>query len=71
MADIGDAEAGHVLLLFDEADSVLGKRSSEMRGSNDRNANLETNFILARLEQFQGVAFFTTNLAAARPVRRG
>src|SRR6185312_13371372 len=41
------AEAGHVLLLFDEADSVLGKRSSDMKSSNDRHANLETNFILA------------------------
>ena len=59
------AEAGHVMLLFDEADSVLGKRSSDMKSSNDRHANLETNFILARLEQFQGIAIFTTNLASA------
>lgn len=59
------AEAGHVLLLFDEADSVLGKRTADLKTSNDRNANLETNFILARLEQFQGIAFFTTNLASA------
>jgi len=59
------AEAGHVLLLFDEADTVLGKRSTEMRGANDRHANLETNFILARLEQFHGIAVFTTNIASA------
>lgn len=59
------AEVGHVLLLFDEADSVLGKRSAEIRSSNDRHANLETNFILARLEQFQGMAVFTSNLASA------
>ena len=59
------AEAGHVLLLFDEADSILGKRTTEMRSSNDRHANLETNFILARLEQFQGIAIFTTNIASA------
>ena len=58
------AEAGHVLLLFDEADTILGKRS-EVKSSNDRNANLETNYILARLEQFQGIALFTTNLASA------
>jgi hypothetical protein len=58
------AEAGHVLLLFDEADSVLAKRSS-VESSNDRHANLETNFILARLEQFHGIAFFTTNLASS------
>jgi ATPase family associated with various cellular activities (AAA)/Winged helix domain, variant len=59
------AEAGHVLLLFDEADSILGKRSSDIRSSNDRHANLETNFILARIEQFQGIALFTTNLPSA------
>jgi ATPase family associated with various cellular activities (AAA) len=59
------AEAGHALLLFDEADTVLGRRTTDVRSSNDRNANLETNFILARLEQFQGLAAFTTNLASA------
>ncbi len=59
------AEAGHVVLLFDEADTILGRRSADVRSSNDRHANLETNFILARLEQFQGIAFFTTNLASA------
>jgi AAA+ superfamily predicted ATPase len=59
------AEAGHVLLLFDEADSLLARRTGEVKSSNDRHANLETNFILARLEQFEGVAFFTTNLASA------
>ena len=59
------AEAGHVLLLFDEADSVLCRRSSDVKSSNDRYANMETNFILARLEQFSGVACFTTNLPSA------
>jgi hypothetical protein len=59
------AEAGHAMLLFDEADTLLGKRTADVRSSNDRNANMETNFILARLEQFQGVAAFTTNLASA------
>jgi hypothetical protein len=59
------AEAGHVLLLFDEADSILGKRTSNIQHSNDRHANLETNFILARIEQFNGIAFFTTNLPSA------
>jgi AAA+ superfamily predicted ATPase len=59
------AEAGHVMLLFDEADSLFAKRTADVRSSNDRYANQETNFILARLEQFEGVAFFTTNLANA------
>lgn len=59
------AEAGHVLLLFDEADSILGKRTMDVRNANDKHANMETNFILARLEQFHGVAVFTTNIASA------
>jgi AAA+ superfamily predicted ATPase len=59
------AEAGHVVLLFDEADSLLAKRTGDVKSSNDRHANLETNFILARLEQFEGIALFTTNLASA------
>jgi SpoVK/Ycf46/Vps4 family AAA+-type ATPase len=59
------AEAGHVFLLFDEADTILGKRSTDVRSSNDRYANMETNFVLARLEQFQGIAIFTTNLPSA------
>ncbi|HVV88706.1 MAG TPA: AAA family ATPase [Kofleriaceae bacterium] len=59
------AEAGHVLLLFDEADTLLGRRTAEIRSANDRHANLETNFILARIESFQGIAVFTTNLASA------
>jgi ATP-dependent 26S proteasome regulatory subunit len=59
------AEAGHVLLLFDEADAVLGKRTSDVRSGNDRHANLETNFLLTRLEQFHGIAVFTTNIASA------
>jgi SpoVK/Ycf46/Vps4 family AAA+-type ATPase len=59
------AEAGHVLILFDEADTVLGRRTVEVRSANDRYANLETNFLLARIEQFQGIAIFTTNLASA------
>ena len=59
------AEAGHVMLLFDEADTILGKRTTDVRSSNDRYANLETNYVLARLEQFHGTAIFTTNLASA------
>lgn len=54
------AEAGHVVLLFDEADSLFGKRT-EVKSSNDRYANQETNYLLQRLETFRGVAVLTTN----------
>jgi DNA replication protein DnaC len=55
------AEEGQVLLLFDEADSLFGKRS-EVKSSNDRYANLEVNYLLQRLDSFEGVAILTTNL---------
>lgn len=55
------AEDGGAILFFDEADSLFGKRS-ETKSSNDRYANMETNYLLQRLEQFRGLAILTTNL---------
>ncbi len=54
------AEAGHAILLFDEADAVFGKRT-EVRTSNDRHANHETNYLLQRLETFAGICILTSN----------
>jgi hypothetical protein len=54
------AEAGHAVLLFDEADSLFGKRT-DVKSSNDRYANLETNYLLQRLETFTGICLLTTN----------
>jgi len=54
------AEATRAILLFDEADSLFGKRT-EVKSSNDRYANLEVNYLLQRLETFTGVCFLTTN----------
>jgi AAA+ superfamily predicted ATPase len=54
------AEAGHAILLFDEADSLFGKRT-DVKSSNDRNANLETNYLLQRLESFTGICLLTSN----------
>ncbi|MFF9197679.1 ATP-binding protein [Streptomyces sp. NPDC014779] len=51
------------VLLFDEADAVFGKRS-EVRSSHDRYANLESAYLLQRLEAFDGIAVLTTNLRA-------
>jgi hypothetical protein len=59
------AEAGHVLMLFDEADALFGQRSTEMRGATDRYANLEVNFLLQRIERFNGIVILTTNLDAS------
>jgi len=54
------AEAGHAILLFDEADALFGKRT-DVKSSNDRYANLETNYLLQRLESFTGICLLTTN----------
>jgi SpoVK/Ycf46/Vps4 family AAA+-type ATPase len=66
LSDVFDAaEPGHVVLLFNEADSLFGKRTSDVKSSNDRYANLETNYLLQRLERFNGLAILTTNLTSA------
>lgn len=54
------ADEGGAILLFDEADSVFGKRG-ETQGGNDRYANLTTNYLLQRMEAYSGLAILTTN----------
>ncbi|WP_408646696.1 ATP-binding protein [Streptomyces carminius] len=51
------------VLLFDEADAVFGKRS-EVSDARDRYANLESAYLLQRMESFDGIAVLTTNLRA-------
>ena len=58
-----EAEAGHGVLLFDEADALFGRRS-EVRDAHDRYANVEVGFLLQRLEAYTGVSLLTTNLRA-------
>jgi SpoVK/Ycf46/Vps4 family AAA+-type ATPase len=50
--------------LFDEADALFAKRT-EVRSSNDRYANLEVNYLLQRLDAFEGIAILTTNNGGA------
>ena len=54
------AEELDVVLLLDEGDALLGNRT-EVKSANDRYANLETNFLLQRLEHYQGIVIVTTN----------
>ncbi|GAA1847691.1 ATP-binding protein [Actinomadura bangladeshensis] len=58
-----EADRLDAVLLFDEADAVFGKRS-EVKDARDRYANLESAFLLQRLESFDGIAILTTNLRA-------
>jgi hypothetical protein len=56
------AEAGHLALVFDEADALLAKRATVVERANDRFSNLEIAYLLDRLDRFSGVAILTTNL---------
>lgn len=58
------AEQGDIMLLFDEADSIFGKRT-DVKSSVDRYANLEINYLLQRLERFAGVSILTSNFDSA------
>lgn len=58
------AETGGAILLFDEADSLFGKRS-QVKDSRDRYANLEVSYLLQRMEAYQGLSILTTNFKDA------
>lgn len=58
-----EADRTDAVLLFDEADAVFGKRS-EVKDAHDRYANMESAYLLQRLESFDGIALLTTNLRA-------
>jgi hypothetical protein len=57
------AEHAEGVLLFDEADSLFGKRT-EVKDANDRFANQQTNYLLQRIESFDGIALLTSNSRA-------
>ncbi len=62
LAEVFDAaERAQGVLLFDEADALFGRRT-EVRDAHDRYANLETAYLLSRLERFEGLAILSTNL---------
>lgn len=54
------AEDGRAIILFEEADSLFAKRT-EVSSSTDRYANVEVNYLLQKVESFNGVAILTTN----------
>jgi hypothetical protein len=54
------AEQNEVLLLFDEADSLFGKRT-DIHEANDRFANAQTNYLLQRMESYDGITILTSN----------
>lgn len=58
------AETGGMILLFDEADALFGKRS-QVKDSHDRYANIEVSYLLQRMEAYRGLAILTTNMKDA------
>ncbi len=54
------AEQNEVILLFDEADSMFGKRT-DVQQANDRFANAQTNYLLQRIENYDGITILTSN----------
>ena len=57
----GAAAAGDLVLFFDEADALFGKRS-EVSDAHDRYANIEVAYLLQRLEAYDGIVVMATNL---------
>jgi hypothetical protein len=58
-----EAAGTNGVLLFDEADAIFGKRS-EVKDAHDRYANIESAYLLQRMETFDGIALLATNLRA-------
>jgi hypothetical protein len=54
------AEDLDVILLIDEGDALLTQRT-DVHSSNDRFGNMQTNFLLQRLDRYQGILIVTTN----------
>ena len=62
LSQVFDAAEGFAaLLFFDEADALFGKRTG-VQDAHDRYANIEVNYLLQRLEAFEGLALLSTNL---------
>ena len=55
-----EAELSQSLLFFDEADALFGKRV-EVTEARDHYANMQTNYLLQRIEQYQGLVILATN----------
>jgi AAA+ superfamily predicted ATPase len=55
-----EAEAAGAALFFDEADALFGKRT-EVRDAHDRYANLETSYLLQRIDTYEGVVILASN----------
>jgi hypothetical protein len=56
-----EAWAANAVLFFDEADALFGKRT-EINDARDRYANIETSYLLQRIEEYEGIVILASNL---------
>lgn len=56
-----EAQTSNAILFFDEADALFGKRT-EVSDAHDRYANIETSYLLQKMEEYEGVVILATNL---------
>ncbi|MFZ5352371.1 MAG: ATP-binding protein [Bacillota bacterium] len=55
-----EAKHSNAILFFDETDALFGKRS-EVKDSHDKYANIETAYLLQRMEEYDGISIMATN----------
>jgi hypothetical protein len=55
-----EAEQSNAILFFDEADALFGKRS-EVKDAHDRYANIEINYLLQKMEEYEGIVIMASN----------
>jgi SpoVK/Ycf46/Vps4 family AAA+-type ATPase len=60
-AIFGEGKDSNAILFFDEADALFGKRS-EVKDAHDRYANIETAYLLQKMDEYEGIVILATNL---------
>lgn len=56
------ARLSGAILFFDEADALFGKRS-EVKDAHDKYANMETSYLLQKMEEYEGLTILATNFS--------
>ena len=55
-----EAKYANAILFFDEADALFSKRT-EVSDSKDKYSNVETSFLLQKIEEFEGITILASN----------
>ncbi len=65
LKDIFDrASKTNVVLFFDEADAIFSKRTNVVN-ANDKYSNIETSYLLQRIEEYRGICILATNFLSS------